>query len=131
MLQMAQISKHYGSSVALDAVDFSVERGEVMALLGENGAGKSTLVKVLAGLEQPDSGTIEIEGRAVALRSRAQAREAGIAYVAQELSILDHMSVAENVFLGDDSFGWLRRPSTLAKRRRRSWILSASAPPIP
>jgi len=116
MLRMAQVSKHYGSSVALDAVDFSVERGEVMALLGENGAGKSTLVKVLAGLEQPDSGTIEIEDRAVDLRSRSQARAAGIAYVAQELSILDHMSVAENVFLGDTSFGWLRRPSMLAKK---------------
>jgi ABC-type sugar transport system ATPase subunit len=115
MLRMTNIEKRYGPTVALDGVDFSVRRGEVMALLGENGAGKSTLVKLLAGLEAPDAGTIEVDGRPCSFRSPTQARDAGIAYVAQELSILDDLSVAENVFLGDESAGWLRQPARLAR----------------
>ncbi len=116
MLRMSNISKRYGSTVALDAVDFSVDRGEVVALLGENGAGKSTLVKVLAGLEVPDAGTIEIDGRRQELGSSARARAAGIAYVAQELSIIDDLTVAENVFLGDPGAGWIRSPARLARK---------------
>jgi ABC-type sugar transport system ATPase subunit len=64
ILEMRGIAKRYGSVTALAGVDFTLRRGEVMALLGENGAGKSTLVKILAGLERPDSATAEIGGRA-------------------------------------------------------------------
>ncbi len=86
-----------------------------MALLGENGAGKSTLVKILAGVETPDAGTIEIAGTPRAIRSPVQSQAAGIAYVAQELSIVETLSVAENVFLGDGSVGVWRSPARLAR----------------
>ncbi len=115
MLTMRQIRKAYGTSVAIESADLEVGPGEVMALLGENGAGKSTLVKILAGLEQPDAGSIEIDGREWKLRSAGQARAAGVGYVAQELSIIEQLSVAENVFLGDDSFGWRRSPARMAR----------------
>ena len=118
MLRMRNIAKRYGATVALEGVDLEVDAGEVMALLGENGAGKSTLVKILSGLELPDSGTIEIAGKAQAIGSPGQARAAGISYVAQELSIVGTLSVAENVFLGDDTVGALRGPRRLAKRAK-------------
>jgi ribose transport system ATP-binding protein len=101
VLRMHGISKRYGSVTALQGVDFTLARGEVMALLGENGAGKSTLVKILAGLERADSGTIEIGGQPVRLRSPGQSLQAGVAYVTQELSIVAPLSVAENICLGD------------------------------
>src|SRR5580698_5374023 len=100
VLRMTGISKRYGALSALQDVDFALARGEVMALLGENGAGKSTLVKILAGLERADTGTIEIDGQSVRLRSPGQALHAGVAYVTQELSIIAPLSVAENICLG-------------------------------
>ncbi len=103
ILEMRGIAKRYGSVTALAGVDFTLRRGEVMALLGENGAGKSTLVKILAGLERPDSGTIEIDGRAVRFRSPHQSLHAGVAYVTQELSIISALSVAENICLGGNT----------------------------
>ena len=108
VLGMHGIAKQYGSVAALRGVDFTLDRGEVMALLGENGAGKSTLVKILAGLERPDAGTIEIDGQAVRLRSPGQSLHAGVAYVTQELSIVGALSVAENICMGggDDRVLW-------------------------
>ncbi|MBV9634011.1 MAG: sugar ABC transporter ATP-binding protein [Methylobacteriaceae bacterium] len=108
LLRMRGIAKRYGSVAALQGVDFTLRRGEVMALLGENGAGKSTLVKILAGLERPDAGTIEIGGEIVTLRSPGQSLRAGVAYVTQELSIISSLSIAENICLGggDDHFVW-------------------------
>ncbi len=103
ILEMRSIAKRYGSVTALAGVDFTLRRGEVMALLGENGAGKSTLVKILAGLERPDSGTIEIDGQAVRFRSPHQSLHAGVAYVTQELSIISALSVAENICLGGNT----------------------------
>src|ERR1700722_16908391 len=100
VLRMSGISKRYGSLSALLDVDFALARGEVMALLGENGAGKSTLVKILAGLERADAGTIEIDGQAVRPRSTTHALHAGGAYVTQELSIIAPLSGAENICLG-------------------------------
>ncbi|MBB1250924.1 sugar ABC transporter ATP-binding protein [Rhizobium sp. G21] len=118
MLKMTDIIKSYGPTLVLDKVNLAVEAGQVMALMGENGAGKSTLVKILAGIEPADGGQIEIDGRAVAIRSPAQARAAGVGYVAQELSIIDSLSVAENVFLGDASIGVIRSASRLAELAR-------------
>ena len=115
---MSQITKRYGAAVALESADLSVARGEVMALLGENGAGKSTLVKILAGLVQPDSGEVEIDRQARRLTTPGHARAAGVGYVAQELSIIEQMSAAENVFLGDSRAGWLQTPRRLAKQAR-------------
>ena len=103
ILRMRGITKRYGSVTALAGVQFALRRGEVMALLGENGAGKSTLVKILAGLERPDSGTIEIDGRPIRFRSPHQSLHAGVAYVTQELSIISALSVAENICLGGDT----------------------------
>lgn len=118
MLNMSQISKRFGAAVALEDVDLYVARGEVMALLGENGAGKSTLMKILAGLVVPDSGMIEIDGRCKRLDSPGQAIAAGIGYVAQELSIVEQMSAAENVFLGDSSVGWWQTPRNFANQAK-------------
>src|SRR4051812_22121892 len=93
ILQVRRLTKRYGVVTALQGVDFTLRRGEVMALLGENGAGKSTLVKILAGLERADAGTIEIDGQPVHLRSTGQSLKAGVAYVTQELSIVGTLSV--------------------------------------
>jgi ribose transport system ATP-binding protein len=103
VLRVSGLAKSYGSVAALKGVEFGLRRGEVMALLGENGAGKSTLVKILAGLEQPDAGEIEIAGRQVRLRNPSQSLQAGVAYVTQELSIISALSVAENICLGGRS----------------------------
>ncbi|MFC5947450.1 sugar ABC transporter ATP-binding protein [Pseudonocardia lutea] len=100
------MSKSYGAVRALDSVDFELRRGEVMALLGENGAGKSTLVKLLSGLIQPDSGTIEIAGKEVVLGSPLQSQRHGVAVVQQEYSSVPTMTVAENLLLGDRTAGW-------------------------
>ncbi|MFI5199623.1 MAG: ATP-binding cassette domain-containing protein, partial [Candidatus Limnocylindrales bacterium] len=74
--------------------------GEVHALVGENGAGKSTLVKILAGIHQPDAGTIRLDGEAVQNHGPAHARQLGIAVVHQEPRLFPDLSVAENVFIG-------------------------------
>jgi ribose transport system ATP-binding protein len=100
LLRAAGISRRFGAIQALKDVDLEVEHGEVMALLGENGAGKSTLVKILAGLVEPDDGTIGIEGVELDLGSPGRSLAAGIAVVQQELSPVPTLSVAENVFLG-------------------------------
>jgi ABC-type sugar transport system ATPase subunit len=113
---MRGIAKRYGAVVALKGVDFTLGRGEVMALLGENGAGKSTLVKILAGLEHADSGTIEIDGEQVRLRTPHQSLHAGIAYVTQELSIIAPLSVAENICLGGSSANPVWTSAQLAAR---------------
>lgn len=110
-LQARGISCRYGNVVALDDADFEVRLGEIMALLGENGAGKSTLVKVLAGLVVANRGFIAINGREVSLGTTTRSREAGIAVVQQELSLVPPLSVAENLFLGGGPFSgmWSRR----------------------
>ena len=116
VLQVRGVAKAYGSVAALKGVDFSLRQGEVMALLGENGAGKSTLVKILAGLEHPDAGVIEIDGRAVRLRTPHQSLQTGIAYVTQELSIISALSVAENICLGGGSRSPIWTGARLAHR---------------
>lgn len=118
MLKMNNIAKRYGPTLVLNDVSLSVAAGEVMALMGENGAGKSTLVKILAGIEPSDQGTIEIDGQPLVIRSPAHARAAGVGYVAQELSIVESLSVAENVFLGDTSVGVMRSAARLAEMAR-------------
>ena len=100
LLEMHNISKRFGGTVALDRVDFTAEAGEVHALLGQNGAGKSTLMKILAGALAPDGGSIRLDGREVRPRSVAEARSVGIVQIFQELTILPELSVARNIFLG-------------------------------
>ena len=100
LLELQGISKTYPGVRALDDVSLTVEAGEVRALLGQNGAGKSTLMKIIAGAERPDSGTMLIAGEPVAFGSPARARESGIGIVFQELSLVPAMSVGENIMLG-------------------------------
>ncbi|MEO6726714.1 MAG: sugar ABC transporter ATP-binding protein, partial [Blastocatellia bacterium] len=100
LLKMHAISKRFPGVVALDAVDFHVNLGEVVALLGENGAGKSTLMKILGGVYQPDAGWVEVNGLPVAITSVNDSIRLGIAFIHQELNVLDNLDVAANVFLG-------------------------------
>ncbi|MEV0844712.1 sugar ABC transporter ATP-binding protein [Streptomyces sp. NPDC049954] len=99
---MSGITKSFPGVRALDGVDLEVRPGEVHCLLGQNGAGKSTLIKVLAGAHQPDDGTITWQGEEVTLRSPIAAMSLGIATIYQELDLVEHLSVAENVFLGHE-----------------------------
>jgi len=106
-LQMTGISKRFGPVQALLDVSFTVRAGTVHALVGENGAGKSTLVKILAGVHKPDSGSIEISGRPCAFDKPEQALTAGVSMIYQELDLAEHLTVAENVFLGNEPTGLL------------------------
>ena len=102
LLLLEKICKSFPGVKALDNVSFNLRRGEVHALLGENGAGKSTLMKVLSGAYKPDSGKIIIEGEEVKITNPMQARENGIGIVYQELELIPKMSIAENLFLGEE-----------------------------
>jgi len=100
ILALEQLCKQYPGVIALDHVDFTMEKGEVRALLGKNGAGKSTLVKILSGAVHPDSGTIRIDGQPVTISSTGDAFHQGICTVYQELSLVPGLTVAENILLG-------------------------------
>jgi len=97
---MRQVTKRFPGVVALDTVDLEIYQGEVVALAGENGAGKSTLMKILGGVYVADDGELSIDGAATTIRSVSDATAKGIAFVHQELNVLDNLTVAENVFLG-------------------------------
>ena len=100
ILSASGISKSFPGVRALDDVSFTLRKGEVHALCGENGAGKSTLMKILAGVYQPDGGSIRFDGRDVALTDPLAAKQLGILLIHQELSLVPELSVAENIFLG-------------------------------
>ncbi|MFI7609672.1 sugar ABC transporter ATP-binding protein [Nonomuraea terrae] len=102
MLVMQGIVKQFPGVRALDGVDLDVRAGEVHCLLGQNGAGKSTLIKVLAGVHQPDEGTIQFDGKEVRPTSPIDAIRLGFATIYQELDLVDGLSVAENIFLGHE-----------------------------
>jgi len=100
VLEMHQIRKTFPGVVALDGVDFELRKGEVHVLLGENGAGKSTLIKILSGAYQRNGGQIFLNGREINIRNPKHAQELGIASIYQELTLVPHLSAAENIFLG-------------------------------
>jgi ribose transport system ATP-binding protein len=100
LLELVSVSKTYPGVQALDRVSLRVERGEVLALIGENGAGKSTLMKILGGVVEPSEGVIRIDGVEHASLTVAGAMAAGIAFVHQELNLFDNLDVAANVMIG-------------------------------
>jgi D-xylose transport system ATP-binding protein len=100
VLSLRDITKTFGAVNALTSVDLDVAAGEVVAIVGDNGAGKSTLVKVLAGVHQPDSGTITFDDVPVDIPTPSAAIELGIATVFQDLALCENLDVVQNVFLG-------------------------------
>jgi ribose transport system ATP-binding protein len=118
-LQVAGIAKRYGATIALDGVDLAVRPGEVLALLGENGAGKSTLMNVISGEVQPDRGTMHLNGEPYAPSAPSDARRRGVALIHQELSLCPHLSVSDNVLLGNEVSrrGWIDRGAARARAR--------------
>ena len=111
ILVMEGIGKAFPGVQALDDVSLTLRRGEILCLVGENGAGKSTLMKVLTGVEQPDSGKIILDGKEIQARSPQQAQRLGISTVYQEINLCTNLTVAENILLG-------REPQ---KMRRIDW----------
>ena len=102
VLSLAGVNKRFGAVQALTDVHLDVKPGEVVALVGDNGAGKSTLVKVIAGVYQPDSGTITFNGRQVHVPGPSAAQALGIATVFQDLALCDNLDVVANLFLGQE-----------------------------
>jgi ribose transport system ATP-binding protein len=121
LLRMEGISKRFAGVQALEDVDFEVYPGEVLGFVGENGAGKSTLVKILSGVYHRDQGSVRFKGQPIEIRSPHEAQDAGITTIFQELALVPHLSVAENIFSPQ-----LRRQIGLVdfkaqKRPRRLW----------
>src|SRR3982751_5088460 len=112
LLRIEHAFKRYGGAIALNDAWLSVMPGEVLALMGENGAGKSTLGKILAGAGQPDSAEITLNGQSVQITSPIAAQRLGIGMVFQELDLFPHLSVAENIVIGNlraESGSWVNR----------------------
>ncbi|MFD0476173.1 sugar ABC transporter ATP-binding protein [Nonomuraea thailandensis] len=112
-LRAREVTKVYGGTHALKGVDFAAAPGRVTALFGENGAGKSTLMKILAGIEQPTTGHVELDGRPARLVSSRHAADLGIAIIHQELSLCPNLSITDNLFLARE----LRTPYGAVDRR--------------
>ncbi|HZZ27675.1 MAG TPA: sugar ABC transporter ATP-binding protein [Pirellulales bacterium] len=124
LLSMRGISKRFPGVVALDQVSLDVNPSEIVALCGENGAGKSTLMKILGGVHQPDAGEIQLAGQTVCINSVNDAMRLGVAFIHQELNVLDNLDVAANIFLGREP-RW-GGPLQLIDRRR----IHADAAPL-
>ncbi len=122
-LTLTQVSKRYGGVRALDNVDFSCGRGRIHAVLGENGAGKSTLIKIVAGVVQPDSGAIRLDGAERRFANPSAATAAGVVCIFQELSLMPDLSVADNISIAAPPrrFGLI---DARAQRRRAEELLA-------
>jgi ABC-type sugar transport system ATPase subunit len=118
MLAIADLTKTYGETRALDRVSIAFSPGTIHTILGENGSGKSTLVKLLSGIVRPDSGTIRIDGTAFSASDPAGFQAAGIATVFQEVLVAPDRDVVDNVLMGID--GWIRR--SVPRRERRATV---------
>lgn len=120
ILTMKGIDKSFPGVHALKGVNLEVKKGEVHALMGENGAGKSTLMKVLTGIYSKDEGSITYEGREVEFTTPKEAQNAGIAIVHQELNMMNHLTVAQNIFIGREMMaGKLINDSQMNKEARK------------
>ncbi len=115
LLGVAGVAKAFGETRALSACNLTLHAGRIHAVIGENGSGKSTLVKVLTGVVQPDRGSIVLAGAPVRLSGPQQARQAGIATTFQEILVLEHLSLLDNLWLGQD--GLFRRQVAAGRRQ--------------
>ncbi|MBN9690598.1 MAG: sugar ABC transporter ATP-binding protein [Verrucomicrobia bacterium] len=106
LLQALRLTKSFPGVRALKGVSLTLHPGEVLSVIGENGAGKSTLMKILAGVQTPDSGEIRLDGQPIELRSVHDAQKYGIALIHQELNLADNLEVAANIFLGREHLRW-------------------------
>jgi ABC-type sugar transport system ATPase subunit len=137
VLEARNMARRFGAVVALSDASLSLNRHEVLGLVGDNGAGKSTLLKILSGVLTADTGTIRLEGREIQLRRPADALEAGIETVYQDLALVDTMSAHQNVYLGREelSKSRLRRFFNLVDdremRKRSREVLDAMAVKVP
>lgn len=102
VIRMRGITKQFGGVIALNNVDLTARAGEVLAIVGDNGAGKSTLIKILTGVYQPTKGSIELDGKPFSMANHSDAIAAGVDAVYQNLAIADHLTPAENLFLGTE-----------------------------
>jgi rhamnose transport system ATP-binding protein len=119
-LELQNLTKHFGATKAVTNVGFSLERGQVLALVGENGAGKSTIVKMLTGIHAPDAGQIVLNGQPQTFSSPQQAWRAGISAIHQETVMFDELSVAENIFMGNQPsrFGLVQWKTLLTQTQK-------------
>jgi D-xylose transport system ATP-binding protein len=136
LLELDGVSKRFGPVQALDRVDFAVNAGEVVGLVGDNGAGKSTLVKTIAGIHSADDGQIRFDGREIKVTRPQDATKLGIATVYQDLALCDNLDVVANVFLGQEEVspgtGEVSRQLDEAKMEHRAdELLSSLAVTIP
>src|SRR2546429_930659 len=107
LIEVQQVSKYFGSVIALQDISMTVQAGEVMCLLGDNGAGKSTLIKILSGVHRPSDGHYMVEGKEARFSSPRDALSAGIATVFQDLAMIPLMGISRNFFLGSEpTKGW-------------------------
>jgi rhamnose transport system ATP-binding protein len=109
VLELRSVSKSFAATQALKDLSLAVMPGEVHAIVGENGAGKSTLIKIMTGVYRPDAGEVQVDGRAVTLRSTQEAQEAGIAAIYQEPMVFPDLNVAENIFISKRGQGLVMR----------------------
>lgn len=138
LLEVRNLTKHYGSVVALDDVTLTLVKGEVVGLLGDNGAGKSTLVKCISGALRPTSGEIFLDGEPKEFGSPGEARDVGIETVYQQLALVDIFDMADNMFLGKELkyqdwrglFGFLDKRAMREKAHRAIKELPARFPDL-
>jgi D-xylose transport system ATP-binding protein len=126
-LELREVSKNFGSVEALRGVDFEVQDGEVMALVGDNGAGKSTLIKCVAGIYSIDDGDIYFEGERVTIHGPKDAAKLGIEVVYQDLALCDNLDVVQNMFLGRENHDPLRRLREAPMEQRTTETLKSLA----
>lgn len=114
ILELREVTKRFGQTIALQSVDLSLETGRVHALIGENGAGKSTMMNIVSGAIRPDSGSMTLRQSPYSPTDTQDARRKGIALIHQELSLAPHLTVTENILLGNEMsrFGWIDRKAS-------------------
>ena len=131
LLELNKISKRFGGVQALTDVDFSAERHQVTALVGDNGAGKSTLVKIISGIVAADSGTYRFEDRIVRVDSPQAAAALGIATIYQDLALSDNLDVVANLFLGREEVGGVGLLDETDMEQQATKVLTRLAVRIP